>query len=275
MSFSKDVKEELSKQISSARHCRISELAAIISLCGHVKITEFNRFMLKIQTENILLARKCFTLTKTFKINTEIVVRNNHRNNNRLYKLIVVEHEMALKNLQATKLINQNYEIRENFSITSNLVIQNTCCKRAFIRGAFLAAGSISNPKKDYHFEVVVPFKEKAVQLQKITATFNIGVKIIKRKKNYVIYLKEGSQIVDILNVMEAHVSLMELENVRIYKGMRNSINRQELRKQKFGKPEAATKQIEDINYIIDNKSSLLLSEEKEANYINHPYDEA
>ena len=256
MSFSKNVKEELSKQISPARHCRISELAAIISLSGHVKITEHNRLILKIQTENILLARKCFTLIqKTFKINTEIIIRNNQGNNSNLYKLIVIDHNMALKVLQATKLIDNNYEIRENFSITSNLVIQNTCCKRAFIRGAFLAAGSISNPKKDYHFELVVPFKEKAIQLQKIIATFSIGAKIIKRKKNYVIYLKEGSQIVHILNVMEAHVALMELENVRIYKGMRNSINRQvNCEAANIGKTvRAATKQIEDINYIIEN----------------------
>ena len=277
MSFSKNVKEELSKQISPARHCRISELAAIISLSGHVKITEHNRLILKIQTENILLARKCFTLIqKTFKINTEIIIRNNQGNNSNLYKLIVIDHNMALKVLQATKLIDNNYEIRENFSITSNLVIQNTCCKRAFIRGAFLAVGSISNPKKDYHFEVVVPFKEKAIQLQKIIATFSIGAKIIKRKKNYVIYLKEGSQIVHILNVMEAHVALMDLENVRIYKGMRNSINRQvNCEAANIGKTvRAATKQIEDINYIIDNKSSLLLSDnlKEVANLrINHP----
>ena len=277
MSFSKNVKEELSKQISPARHCRISELAAIISLSGHVKITEHNRLILKIQTENILLARKCFTLIqKTFKINTEIIIRNNQGNNSNLYKLIVIDHNMVLKVLQATKLIDKNYEIRENFSITSNLVIQNTCCKRAFIRGAFLAVGSISNPKKDYHFELVVPFKEKAIQLQKVIATFSIRAKIIKRKKNYVIYLKEGSQIVNILNVMEAHVALMDLENVRIYKGMRNSINRQvNCEAANIGKTvRAATKQIEDINYIIDNKSSLLLSDnlKEVANLrINHP----
>ena len=277
MSFSKNVKEELSKQISPARHCRISELAAIISLSGHVKITEHNRLILKIQTENILLARKCFTLIqKTFKINTEIIIRNNQGNNSNLYKLIVIDHNMALKVLQATKLIDNNYEIRENFSITSNLVIQNTCCKRAFIRGAFLAVGSISNPKKDYHFELVVPFKEKAIQLQKVIATFSIRAKIIKRKKNYVIYLKEGSQIVNILNVMEAHVALMDLENVRIYKGMRNSINRQvNCEAANIGKTvRAATKQIEDINYIMHNKSSLLLSEglKEVANLrINHP----
>lgn len=277
MSFSKDVKEELSKQISSARHCRISELAAIISLCGHVKKTRYNRLILKIQTENVFIVRKCFTLIqKAFKINTEIIVRRNHRNSNYLYKLVVIDHEMVLNILQATKLLDRNHEIKEEFSITSNLAIQNTCCKRAFIRGAFLAAGSISNPKKDYHFEIVVPFKEKAVQLQKIITTFNIEAKVIKRKKNYVVYLKEGSQIVDILNVMEAHVALMELENIRIYKGMRNSINRQvNCEAANIGKTvKAATRQIEDINYIISNKSSLLLSDglkEIASLRINHP----
>ncbi len=93
--------------------------------------------------------------------------------------------------------------------------------------------------------------------------TFNLEAKIIQRKKNFVIYLKESSQIVDVLNVMEAHVALMKLENVRIYKDMRNSINRQvNCETANIGKTvKAATKQIEDINFIINNKSISSLSE--------------
>lgn len=107
------------------------------------------------------------------------------------------------------------------------MVIQQSCCRRAFIRGAFLASGSLSDPEKFYHFEIVCATEEKAKQLQGIIATFDLEAKIVKRKRYYIVYIKEGSQIVDILNVMEAPVALMELENIRILKDMRNSVNRQ------------------------------------------------
>lgn len=265
MSFSKDVKEELSKQISSARHCRVAELSAIISLCGHIRITAENRYILKVHTENITVARKCFTLIqKTFNINTEIIIkRNTNVRGSKIYNLIVMEHRVVLKILQATKLIDQHYEIKEDLSLASNLVIQNTCCKRAFIRGAFLATGSMSNPKKNYHFEIVASVKQKAIQLQEIINCFHVDSKIVMRKRNYIIYLKEGSQIVELLNVMEAHVALMKLENVRILKEMRNSINRQvNCEAANINKTvQAATKQIEDIIFIKNNMSFSSLSD--------------
>lgn len=83
------------------------------------------------------------------------------------------------------------------------LLTQRTCCKRAFIRGAFMAAGSISDPNKSYHFEIVCHTMEQAEQLQKLIAGFEADAKIVERKKRFVLYLKEGSQIVDMLNVKE------------------------------------------------------------------------
>jgi len=133
-------------------------------------------------------------------------------------------------------------------------VIQQSCCRRAFIRGAFLASGSISDPEKFYHFEIVCAARPKAEQLKNMIATFGLDAKIVVRKKYYVVYIKEGSQIVDILNVMEAPISLMELENIRILKEMRNSVNRQvNCETANINKTvSAAVKQIEDITYIKD-----------------------
>lgn len=256
MSFSKEVKDELSKQISNARHCQIAELSAIISLCGRIIITERDRYILKIHTENITVARKYFTLIKkTFNINTEICIKRNPLlKKSKLYSLIIMEHSTVIKILQATKLLDDNKEIGENLSVLNNIVIQNACCKRAFIRGAFLATGSMSDPEKTYHFEIVAPNEAKAKQLQDIIITFNIDAKIVIRKRYNVVYVKEGSQIVDMLNVMEAHVALMNLENVRILKEMRNSINRQvNCEAANINKTvTAASKQIEDIIYISD-----------------------
>ena len=105
--------------------------------------------------------------------------------------------------LQAAKLVDETGEIRENLSLVNNRVIQSSCCKRAFIRGAYLAAGSMSDPNKSYHFEIVCATQPKAVQLQEMIGCFGLEARVVERKRHYVVYLKEGSGIVDILNVME------------------------------------------------------------------------
>ncbi|WP_313075308.1 DNA-binding protein WhiA [Lacrimispora sp.] len=256
MSFSSKLKEELSRQISPARHCQIAEMAAIISLCGKIMISEDDRYTIKIHTENVAVARKYFTLLKkTFNISTDVSIRRNaYLNKNRTYTVTIREHEDALRVLHAVKLLDENGEVGENLNVVQNVVIQQSCCRRAFIRGAFLSSGSISDPEKFYHFEIVCATEEKAEQLKNIIATFDLEAKIVKRKRYYVAYIKEGNQIVDILNVMEAPITLMELENIRILKDMRNSVNRQvNCETANINKTvSAAVKQIEDIEYIRD-----------------------
>ncbi len=257
MSFSSKVKDELSHQLSPARHCQIAEIAAIISLCGRIQISENERYCVKIHTENVAVARKYFTLLKkTFNIRIDVSIRQgveNHRS--RTYTVGVCRHEDALRVLQASKLIDRYGEIEENLSLAQNVVIMQNCCKRAFIRGAFLAAGSISDPEKFYHFEIACATEGKAVQLQGLILAFGLDAKIVQRKKYFVVYIKEGSQIVDILNVMEAPVALMELENIRILKEMRGSVNRQvNCETANINKTvSAAVKQMEDITYIRDS----------------------
>lgn len=271
MSFSKDVKEELSHQINSARHCRLAELAAILSCEGRI-IGSDSRYFLKLQTENMLVARKYFTLIrKTYNINIDISVKTNHTDkDNRMYLLLIRDPEAVRLILQATKLswqgtfdsdaVSESDPIAEKtrsleLGPADPVITQNMCCKRAFIRGAYLSSGSMSNPRKAYHLEIVVSSMDKAEQLREMIQAFSIDAKIVKRKKNYVVYIKEGSQIVDLLNVMEAHVALMDLENVRILKEMRNQVNRQvNCEAANINKTvTAAAKQIDDIMYIRDH----------------------
>lgn len=265
MSFSKNVKEELSKQLSPARHCQIAEISAIISLCGSVSINERDEYFLKIHTENLTVARKYLILIRNaFDVSAEISIKQGHGlKRNKVYTVLVRDHDASMQILKAAKLIDAQGEIREELSMASNLVVQNACCKRAFIRGAFLASGSMSDPSKTYHFEIVTPVMAKARQLQDIINFFDMDAKIVVRKKHYVVYVKEGAQIVDLLNIMEAHVSLMELENVRILKEMRNSVNRQvNCETANINKTvTAATKQIDDIEYIKNTIGLAELSE--------------
>ncbi len=264
MSFSGNVKEELSEHWSSARHCQIAELAAILGLCGSIIINSRNEYRVKVHTENKAVARKVFTLIKkTFNIESDISIRRNIQKQSVSYSVVVKQHQDALRVLQAVKLIDEHLDGFEEVRIVNPIVVQQTCCKRAFIRGAFLAAGSMSDPKKSYHFEIVCAAEPMAEQIRELMSSFSMDAKIVQRKKSYVVYLKEGSQIVDILNIMEAHVSLMELENVRILKEMRNTVNRKvNCETANLNKTvSAAVKQLEDITYLRDTIGLEKLSE--------------
>ena len=255
MSFSSEVKEELSRQVSAARHCQIAELAALVGMCGSVLISASDRYSLKIHTENLTVARKCFTLLrKTFNICGDVSVRLQKRDarGTQIFTILVRQHEDVLRVLQALKLIQDDGEIMEQISPANQLLVQNSCCRRAFIRGAFLAAGSISDPVKSYHFEIACSSRARAEQLQMLIHPFGPDARIVQRKKYHIVYIKEGAQIVDMLNIMEAHVSLMELENIRIVREMRNAVNRKvNCEAANISKTvSAAVKQVEDIRYL-------------------------
>ena len=251
MSFSSEVKEELSEQIASGRHCRLAETAAILSLCGKIVITENDRYCVKIQTENLAVARKYFTLLrKTFNIRAEVSVRKSREV--RFYSVIVSKDPEARRLLGETCLLDEDGNISECMSPMHHRLLRQNCCRRAFIRGAFLAVGSVSDPKKSYHFEIVCTAPEKARQLQELLASYDVDAKVVLRKRHYVVYIKEGSQIVELLGLMGAHISLMQLENVRIVKEMRNSVNRKvNCETANLNKTvSAAVRQAEDIRYI-------------------------
>lgn len=220
MSFSSDVKEELARQYSKSRHCQIAEISAMIMQEGRISMQPL---ALSFETDNPILIEKYATLMK---------------------RAFDVDVEKPLDSQDCKKIIEA----------IQGLFLEKTCCKRAFIRGAFMASGSMTDPNKAYHFEIVCRTPEQAARLQELMREFETEPKVIERKNYHVVYLKEGSQIVDMLNVMEAYVSLMNLENVRILKEMRNSVNRQvNCETANISKTvNAAVKQIADIELIRD-----------------------
>ena len=231
MSFSQQVKEELVKQMPAARHCQMAELAAMLSFSGQYGRDREGHYVIGFSLENELVAKKYFTLLKkAFNIDTDIAVG-----------------EETIQALYQ-KFGDLNHPV-------SHLLLKNACCRRAFLRGAFLCVGSMSAPEKGYHLEFVCTEKSKAEQLRSVIQDFDIEARVIPRKKYHVVYLKEGEAIVDLLNVMEAPIALMNLENLRILKEMRNSINRRvNCEAANITKTvNAATRQIEDIMYLKDH----------------------
>jgi len=215
MSFSSNVKAELMDVCGNARHCQLAELSAIVHFAGK-KDNCANGFVIPV--ENEYASSKCFTLLeKTFNINSF--------------------SDSVVKALNHPSLLRSD------------------CCRRAYLRGAFLSSGSLSDPNKGYHLEFVCVDNEQATKLIDILAGYDIEAHQIKRKKYIVVYLKEGEAIVDVLNIMGAYTSLMNLENTRILKEISNSINRRvNCETANIAKTvSAASKQTEDIIYIKEN----------------------
>ena len=252
MSFSSEVKTELAKHLGKSRHCQIAELAALIAFEGRIPAAESENRLL-MQKYQLLLAE----LFHIEEIHTE---------------------EEARSVFSTVKMYNDVTGEPEPEDTVKGLLIQQSCCKRAYIRGAFLAGGSISDPNKSYHFEIVCRSIPQAEQLRDVINSFDMDAKIVARKKYQVVYLKEGSQIVDILNIMEAHVALMNLENVRILKEMRNSVNRKvNCETVNISKTvNAAVKQLADIEYIRETAGLSYLPENlKEMALLRREYPDA
>jgi DNA-binding protein WhiA len=240
MSFSGTIKEELVKQLSPARHCELAELAALLNFGGKLQDVLDGKITIMFQAENEAIIRKCFTLwKKTFNINTDVrVVKTNRKLSLTFPK---AEGDDSVRGFLS--------RIGGEDTPVSQVLLKNACCQRAFLRGAFLCIGSMSDPKKGYHLEFVCANGRKAEHLQSLIQGFGVEAKTVQRKKYEVVYLKEGMGIVDLLNVMEAHVALMELENMRIIKDMRNFVNRRvNCEAANISKTvQASARQVEDI----------------------------
>ena len=272
MSFSGEVKEELMKHTPPARHCQLAELASILHFCGshtaaggrnnfqnEEKKSIFNGEKLLIQAENEAVIRKCFTLLKkTFNINTSVNEKRVGKSGKagagtgakpRAYEIELTDPSQIKQVLQATKFMDGEGHLRDMKAPVSAILIKNSCCQRAFLRGAFLASGSMSDPGKSYHLEIVCTNLFQAEQIQSILLAFEVEARIVQRKKYQVVYMKDGTGISDFLNIVEAHVSLMNFENFRIVKEMRNSVNRRvNCETANIGKTvSASTRQAEDI----------------------------
>lgn len=254
MSFSSEVKEELSGQYNTARHCQLAELAAILCFQSEIRANGDGSRKLVLTTENSTVIRKCFTLLKkTFNIETDVNPEYPEEFE-RQQSVLIREEEVLEKILQAVRMGTEEAFGEIQSKGAHPLMIKSSCCKRAFLRGAFLCIGSMSDPEKSYHLEFVCNETGQAEQIQNLLQSFEIEAKIVIRKKYHVVYLKEGSGISLLLNIIEAHRSLMSFENHRIVKEMRNSINRKvNCETANITKTvNASSKQIEDILHIRD-----------------------
>jgi DNA-binding protein WhiA len=222
MSFAAETKKELTL-IESSACCEITELSALIRMNGAVQISS-QKVVLDISTENAAIARRIYSLIKkTFSIHTELLVRKKMRlKKNNVYIVRIPN--------QVQEVLSKLYIVSEGFQFATRInktLIKNNCCKRAYLRGAFLAGGSVNNPEgSSYHLEIASMYEEHCQSLVQLANRFHLNARCIERKKGFVFYIKEGEKIIEFLSLIGAHQALLRFEDVRIMKDMRNSVNR-------------------------------------------------
>lgn len=254
MSFSATTKNELSRIPLTDDCCAIAELSALVRMNGTIQISGMKKINLKFTTENAAIARRIFSLLKIiYDTEVEVMVRRNKqlkKNNN--YLIIINNKDVSKKILYDVGFIRGESSVfNPNYTIPKE-IIKNRCCRRAYIRGAFLGGGSISNPEKTYHLEFVTSNESHSKDLTDVINSFGLNSKVVVRKENYVVYIKEGEQIVDLLNIIGAHQALLKLEDIRVLKNVRNNINRiVNCETANLSKTiDASLRQIENIKYI-------------------------
>ena len=193
MSFSGEVKEELVKLENDARHCQIAELAVILVYAGAIKTDASGEVSIELQSDAPYVASRCGMLFERL-FRTALPVGPNGSS----LSLSKNDSRVIKKTLAAIKY-------KEGDRLVHPLVIKSLCCKRAFLRGAFLSVGSISNPQKGYHLEFVCSDAAQAEQLVETLLFYEIRAKIVLRKKYHVVYIKESEEIVELLDVIGAH----------------------------------------------------------------------
>ena len=257
MTFSSKAKNEMCRINMKRSCCKLAELAALIHTCGSVQQVSGRKASLKLTTENASIARRIFMLIKdSYQLTPEVLVRRNRRlRKNNSYVLLVPVSKVTSKILEDTCIrmptIDDNMEIQLDIN---PLLVRKRCCKRSYLRGAFLGGGSVSDPEKAYHLEFVARSEKYGEALCDLINNLGLHAKLIERKNNYVVYLKEGEHIVNLLSLIGAHTALLNFENIRIYKDMRNNINRiVNCETANLGKTiNASIRQIENIEYIRD-----------------------
>lgn len=249
MSYASEMKQELTRiEITDSKEF-LSELSALIKMNGVLTIAN-GKLSISIQTENAAISRRIFSLIKHFyDVHINISVRKKMKlKKNNVY--ICRLDERVKEILTDLKILNNNYTLKTN--IAEDL-IDSEEKKRAYLRGSFLAGGSVNNPEtSSYHLEIFSQYEEQATELNKLMNSYDLNSRCIERRKGYIVYIKESEKIADFINIVGAYSALFKFEDERIIRDINNSVNRmQNCDLANMNKTvNASAKQVEDINII-------------------------
>ena len=224
MSFTAEVKDELSRVEGSCPACEIAELAALVRVCGALTFQGSGAYSIRVSTETGAVARTVIRLAhKVFDLDTSLTVRRSNLHKTRNY-LIEIPEQKGLE--QALIQMGMLVLGRGLSSGIAARVVARPCCRAAYLRGAFMAGGFIADPRGDFHLEIAVTGDEFADDLVELLDDENITARVNRRRGSYAIYLKSFDDIVRFLGVIGARRTARAVENVRVMKSVKNDVNR-------------------------------------------------
>lgn len=225
MSFTSDVRDELAHVPNECSHCDRALLAALVRIEGTLFVSGPGRYRVEIATDAASVARLIIRLLHTiYNLKTELTVRRSVLHKVPNYLIEIPPQPNLAESLKDMGIISSDGGLE--LGIDQSLIAKQ-CCAAAYLKGAFLGSGFISNPKSDFHFEIIVENENLAQGIVDIMSEKGINAKIMQRRNSYMIYLKSGSSIAKFLAFTGAHQAALSLEEERVVKSVRNDVNRQ------------------------------------------------
>jgi len=253
LSYASEVKKELTTLEVHFGNAK-AELMALIRMNGSLGLSN-HRFILNVQTENPATARRIYSLLKQFyDVESELLVRRKMKlKKNNLYIVRLNKgSDYVLKDLD----ILDGFQLKETVPLD---FLDDDAKVRSYLRGAFLATGSVNNPEtSSYHLEIYSLYEDHNQTICEMMNRYGLNARTAKRRSGYITYLKEAEKIADFLSLIGATSSMLKFEDIRIMRDMRNSVNRiVNCENANFNKvADAANRQIESIKYL-DKKIGL------------------
>lgn len=225
MSFSNDVKNEIARlELGEKDEC-LSEITALFRVNGTLNYSAGN-FSLRFLTENNPIARRIYSIfKKLYSYEAGIQISNNNQLRRKSNYRIIIDNPNIVENF----LTDAGFEVSQFALYDENIkkeLINTDAKRRAYIRGSFLGAGSVINPERHYHLEIVTSSDGYSKNIIKLLKSFNISSNKIERKNNSIIYLKDSEMISDFLSLVGAYQALLKLENIRALRDLKNNVNR-------------------------------------------------
>lgn len=226
MSFTAKIKAELAQERGQARCCVTAEMSAFILGASVITLSGKGRLSLGFRTESAAVlkqALRLFNLTGTAQARPRLLLRE--RLAGRRQYLLQLSHEDTRRLLTEQGMLRQDEDGQERFA-SPRRVMRRICCRRAYLRGAFLACGYIADPRKRYHVEWVYQDAARALRLKRVLAQTGLSASISQRRGSALVTVKGADQVSELLKMMGASLGVLELENLRAEKSIRERANR-------------------------------------------------
>ena len=224
MSFTAQVKDELSRVEGSCPLCAYAELSAIVRICGTLSYRGPGRYAIRVSTETGAVARTMIKLThELFGLETPLTVRHSNLHKTRNYLIEIPEQDELEADLVRLGILVPGRGLADGVPVR---LLQRRCCRAAFVRGAFMAGGFVADPRGDFHLEIAVEGETFAQDIIKLISEFGVKARLNRRRGAYAIYLKSFDDVVKMLAGIGAVRSARAIAGVRHVKSLKNDVNR-------------------------------------------------